>query len=248
MNLIFDILGQLGFDHPLHPVLVHLPIGLSAGAFFLLAGCLLGHRDRLRTSAWHVSILALIFTPLAIATGIMDWQRFYAGVWLREIQIKVVLAALLLVLLAAVVWRGRNETRPSPITALLLTLTLIDIGALGYFGGDLAWGSRTPEAPTALQSGQKIFAGNCSGCHPRGSNIIVPQLPLRTAPQLGDYEDFLAFLRDPKMPDGNPGRMPAFPPSVLSDQEVRALYDYLRFAFVESRRQETLPPSPGEMP
>ncbi len=241
MTFIYDWLAKIGYTHPLHPVFVHFPIGLTAGAFFLMLGFLLLKQSSLQLSSRHVALLALLFLPFAIVTGIMDWQRFYAGVWLPEIKIKLTLAITLFLLLALVIWLGLRKTSANGILLALLTLAVVNIGALGYFGGELVYGSRVPKAPVALQAGQRIFEGNCAGCHPRGGNIIVPQLPLRSAPQLNEFGTFLAFLRNPKMPDRTTGLMPAFPASKLSDQEVRQLYLYLRFAFVESRREEMMP-------
>ncbi len=241
MTLIYDWLAKIGYTHPLHPVFVHFPIGLTAGAFFLLLGFYLLKRSSLALSARHVAVLSMLFLPFAIITGIADWQRFYAGVWLPEIKIKVILAATLFILLTLVIWLGLRKRSANGLLSGLLALAVANIGALGYFGGELVYGSRVPKAPVALQAGQRIFESNCAGCHPRGGNIIVPQLPLRSAPQLKEFGTFLAFLRNPKMPDRTTGMMPEFPASKLSDQEVRQLYLYLRFAFVESRRGEMMP-------
>jgi mono/diheme cytochrome c family protein len=66
------------------------------------------------------------------------------------------------------------------------------------------------------------------GCHPHGANILKPNLPLRTAPQLAEFKSFEKFIRDPKMPDGSTGVMPAFVPAKISDQQARELYEYIQ--------------------
>jgi mono/diheme cytochrome c family protein len=107
---------------------------------------------------------------------------------------------------------------------------------LGFFGGQLVYHGFSPEAPEQFKSGRHIFESHCSGCHRRGENIIEPNLPLRNAPQLKNFNDFLKYIRDPHMPDGSPGPMPRFTVDKLSDQEAKQLYDYLYFAFLVQKR------------
>jgi mono/diheme cytochrome c family protein len=38
---------------------------------------------------------------------------------------------------------------------------------------------------------------------------------------------FVAFIRNPKMPDGSAGSMPAFPSAQISDREAESLYEYI---------------------
>jgi hypothetical protein len=75
--------------------------------------------------------------------------------------------------------------------------------------------------------GAEIFAEECSHCHARGGNLIYPNLPLRGAPQLSDFDTFLAYIRNPAMPDGSQGPMPAFPPDRISDDQARDLYQFV---------------------
>ena len=75
--------------------------------------------------------------------------------------------------------------------------------------------------------GAEIFRVDCSRCHARGGNLIYPNLPLRGAPQLADFSTFLAYIRDPAMPDGSRGPMPTFPPERISNDQAKDLYGYL---------------------
>ncbi|WNB75183.1 DUF2231 domain-containing protein [Methylomonas koyamae] len=113
----YDFLAALGYSHPLHPVLVHVPAGMSIGAlgFSILAA--LTKQAAFRATAYHVAVFALAFTLLAIPVGIFDWQRFYGGAWFFEIQIKAVLAALYLLLIASAAVIGRRclESRALPV-------------------------------------------------------------------------------------------------------------------------------------
>ena len=76
-------------------------------------------------------------------------------------------------------------------------------------------------------AGLKLFDNNCKSCHPKGGNIMAPDRPLRGSPKLADFETFLAFIRNPGMPDGPKGLMPAFSQTQISDSQARELYRYL---------------------
>jgi cytochrome c553 len=115
------------------------------------------------------------------------------------------------------------------VAGIGLTLYLVKAGAQmggGMMGGGMmgpgqsSQGSSLPEA--------QIFNANCGSCHPNGGNTIMPNLPLKGAPQLADYNTFLSYIRHPTMPNGSPGPMPAFPPERISDEQARNLYQYLK--------------------
>ncbi len=72
-----------------------------------------------------------------------------------------------------------------------------------------------------------VFNGNCASCHPKGGNIIQPNLPVLNSAKTVDINIFSAFIRAPKMPDGKPGAMPSFPTEKISDQEASELYKYV---------------------
>lgn len=76
-------------------------------------------------------------------------------------------------------------------------------------------------------AGQKIFSEICSGCHENGGNIVNISLPIKESLKLANYETFLSFIRDPRMPDGSTGAMPSFPDSRISNDETKKLYKYL---------------------
>jgi mono/diheme cytochrome c family protein len=110
------------------------------------------------------------------------------------------------------------------------------VTALGYFGGELAYGGRAPAkardsakltGATELEAGATLFNQTCSACHPNGGNSIKQNLPLKTAPQLVNFETFLAYIRSPKARDGSATIMPSFSPEKLTDQQAREIYQYI---------------------
>lgn len=242
INQVYRLLSAIGYTHPIHPPIVHMTIGLTAGALFLALGAYILRRRELRASARHAFVLAFIFVFPTILLGVFDWVHFYNAALIFPIKMKMILAATLLVLLTAGVMLGSEKRKLPTLTTGIYVLAFLCVVGLGYFGGNLVFGSgvaetsgNTGSAPAVpapavqsdLQAGASVFTANCSSCHNHGGNVVEASLPLRKAPQLGSLKSFADFVRDPKMPDGKPGAMPAFPASVIDDKTLKALYDYI---------------------
>jgi mono/diheme cytochrome c family protein len=73
-----------------------------------------------------------------------------------------------------------------------------------------------------------MFASNCQSCHDGGGNQVMPNRPLKEAKQLDSFEQFVAFVHNPRLPDGSQGPMPSFSAEVLNDAQARKLYAYIR--------------------
>jgi mono/diheme cytochrome c family protein len=227
IDMLYELLGKIGYIHPIHPPFTHGPIGAVIVAFCFGLGILLWRRQSFLQSAYHVVVIAFVLYFPTVLAGIMDWQHFYSGAWIFPIQMKIALATLLFILLTTTLIVGRLPgVRPS-VMVFLLILCLLNVLGLGYFGGQLVYEGRTPSVSAALLPGRDIFVNHCSGCHANGGNILYPNLPLRTAPQLLSVEAFIAFVRDPKLPNGSKGPMPNFTEHDLSDQQARELYEYI---------------------
>jgi uncharacterized membrane protein len=226
IDAFYAFLDRIGYMHPIHPAMVHMPIGLVVGATVFIVMAAFVRFNRFRVSAHHVLVLALIFWFPTVLFGIMDWQRYLGGAWLFAIKMKVALALLLLLLLVAGVILGYRQASLHilmPIYGLCFAVVVV----LGYYGGQLVYAGLAPGGPAIYSAGQKVFDNNCTGCHAHGGNVIDPNLPLALAPQLKRYEDFEQFLRDPRMPDGTIGAMPSFPASKIPAKQVQELYDYI---------------------
>ncbi len=79
MEALYLLLKSLGYPHPIHPPMTHVPIGMAVGAFvFILAARATGKTAFLAT-ARHCTALALIAAVPTILLGYMDWQHYYAG-------------------------------------------------------------------------------------------------------------------------------------------------------------------------
>ena len=62
MDFLYQLLQKMGFDHPLHPPLTHMPIGLVIGAFiFLLVAITLRRNSSLTKAAYYCIVFAFSF-------------------------------------------------------------------------------------------------------------------------------------------------------------------------------------------
>jgi uncharacterized membrane protein len=165
---IYQTLTKFSYTHPLHPTLTHLPIGMVMGAFCFVLVALIFRRTKLAQTARHCSVLALIAALPTAFLGILDWQHFYGGSLLFPIKMKLVLAGILIVfLILAVIFGFFGETF-SKFVISLYVLCLFSVIGLGYFGGELVYGTKAPavgvaEGPAA--EGAMVFKQNCSACH-----------------------------------------------------------------------------------
>ena len=153
----YQFLGQLGYIHPVHPALVHMPIGLVTGAFILRWAAHLFHKENLVRSARHCFMLGFLFWFPVVLFGFMDWQHFYGGVWLTPIMIKMVLASVLWVLFLLVLILNFRKERNSKLTLTLYSLGLLTAVLLGFFGAQLVYGGKSRWGVVNLSARRKII-------------------------------------------------------------------------------------------
>jgi mono/diheme cytochrome c family protein/uncharacterized membrane protein len=243
LRFLYGSLEALGYAEPVHPAVTHLPIGLIFGAFLFGALSLALRRQPMRDAARYCAVAAFVFLFINAAFGYLDWQHFFAGGWLQAIKIKLVLAGLLVILLAAALLTDRKTSYAGPRAVLLYALSLMAVIGLGYFGGTLVYEGRSVPAPRQFRAGERVFYGNCSGCHPYFGNIADHGAPLWGAPQLKDFSAFLDWIRNPRLDSGRPGIMPPFSASRVSNDQAKLLYDYA--AYTAARVVQTAQSEPG---
>jgi uncharacterized membrane protein len=217
----YQLLNQWGYTHPLHPALVHFPIGLIGGGLILGGIGTLFRREPLVRSARHCLILAFIFWFPVVLFGYMDWQHFYGGVWLTPIKIKVLLSIILFFLLLSGLLNEFRKGRNSHVALVIYILLIVTAAGLGFMGAQLVYGSKPPAPSKTRAVGEQVFIENCRSCHPNGGNTVDPQHPIVHSPRMNTLAVFTDWLRHPAP------TMPAFPENRLSSGQVQALYDYL---------------------
>lgn len=227
IELLYELLAKIGYHHPLHPALTHVPVGGVMVAFLLMFAGVLFKRQNWMRSAHHVAVVAWALVLPTVVMGVFDWQHYYAGIWFGIIKTKMLLAASLFTLLLITIVVARSLPARAVPTLILLSLCLLNVMGLGYFGGELVFADKTAKLPENSQLGQQVFLHNCVSCHVNGGNIIYPSLPLRTSPKLQSYQSFIAFVRQPTLRNGLPGPMPVFSENKLSEQDAQQLYHYI---------------------
>ena len=236
IEFFYKIVTTIGYTHPIHAPTTHIPVGMVIGAFIFAIVSWKFRKDNLARTAHHCITLALLALLPTVIVGIMDWQHYYAGAWLFPIKMKLPLAGLLLILLVFAVSVGYRATIISKQALIIYALCLLNVTALGYFGGELVYGGRasgklsdtnTLTTDANIQAGATLYNQTCSACHPNGGNTIKANLPLRSAPQLSDFNSFLTYIRSPKARDGSQTIMPSFPAEKLSDNKAREIYQYV---------------------
>ena len=138
IDFIYTTLASLGYTHPLHPAVVHIPMGMVLGGFFFKLFSLKWHH--LEKTAHHCFVLALLFIPIVALLGFMDWQHRMLGRWTNLIIAKFILAGILTTLLTLTVALPEKTTVSSRTMMLLYVLCLFTAMAIGFVGGQLVYG------------------------------------------------------------------------------------------------------------
>lgn len=224
INAFYGLLNGFGFSDPVHAALVHMPIGLVMGAVLFGWLALFPGRERFFLSARDCAALALLFWFPSVLFGFTDWQHFYSGVWMKPIGVKLILAGILLLLLAAALFLAfRRPGASGKVVPVLYTLCLVTVVLLGWFGARLVYDGKAGGQGAAgdYSLGEKLFAVHCKGCHPGGGNVMRPDRPLVGSDALKSPETFVALIRRPPAP------MPPFAPAAISDGDAKELYRYV---------------------
>jgi mono/diheme cytochrome c family protein len=232
IDFIYQTLANFGYTHPLHPTLTHLPIGMVMGAFLFALAAIVFNRTSLAQTARHCVILGLLAAIPTALLGIMDWLHLFGGTLLLPFKMKIILAVILISFLLLAVILGFFGERFQKMVFALYAACLITTIGLGYFGGEIVYGTKAPEGVELgdlAAQGAIIFQKNCSACHLADSTSkkIGPGLkglfkgdkfPISGRPTTED--NFRSLLKKPI------AKMPPF--GHLPDEEVDALAEYLK--------------------
>lgn len=136
---LYTLLASIGFTHPLHPMLTHIPMGMIIGMVIFSFLGVVAKNDTLMQTAFHCSVLALVAIVPVIGAGILDWLHLLQGAWNPYIIAKMIIAGILTVVLATAIIVKRKGATPGKMLLIYL-LCLACAGGLGYSGGELVYG------------------------------------------------------------------------------------------------------------
>jgi hypothetical protein len=138
IEFLYELLNRIGFTHPLHPAITHLPMGMAMGAFLFSVGSL--KYAELARTAHHCVILGLIFVLPTVFLGILDWQYFYQGDFTGPIIAKIILAIALTAFFIAAIKVGGGKPENPRLPIVLYALCLLAAIGLGFSGGEIQYG------------------------------------------------------------------------------------------------------------
>ncbi|MFH2061173.1 MAG: DUF2231 domain-containing protein [Pseudomonadota bacterium] len=139
-EIIFDFLSTIGFKHPLHPALTHIPMGMVMGAVTFRLVSLIPKFKFLARTGYHCVILGLLGIVPTVFAGVLDWQHTYGGQWEFLIILKMILAGALTLVLVIIALKDNPETPKFDNKTLLYLFTVLIAIGLGFSGGELQYG------------------------------------------------------------------------------------------------------------
>ena len=140
IDFIYQTLAKLGYSHPLHPAMTHIPMGMIIGGFLFAAGSVVMKKDDLAKAAYYCYTLALIFVLPTMMLGYMDWQYRLEAEWNRLILAKIILALVLTAMLVTSFFYGKNEQVDIKQKLIFYVICFGIAMGLGFIGGELQYG------------------------------------------------------------------------------------------------------------
>ena len=126
--------------HPIHPMLIVLPLGLFIGAVVFDGLYLWRGAATFATVAYWNIAAGILGGLLAAVFGLIDWVAIPAGTRAKRIGLLHGAANVVVVLIFAVVWWMRGSTPDATPTASLFLLEVVALAlgsVAGWLGGEL---------------------------------------------------------------------------------------------------------------
>ena len=130
---------MLGFHHPLHPIIVHIPMGMVVGSVAFSLADMKWPDKNYATTAYHCILFSLIAVIPVYIAGLLDWQQWFGGDTNQWIIIKMILGVLLTIMLFVTV-QQKKKGAPQKKLFVFYLVNLAICGGLGFSGGELLFG------------------------------------------------------------------------------------------------------------
>ena len=140
IDLAYQTLAKMGYSHPLHPAMTHIPMGMIIGGFLFAVGSAVMKKDDLAMAAHYCYTLALIFVLPTMMLGYMDWQYKFDGEWSRLILTKIILAVMLTIMLVITYFYGKNVKIDIKQKLIFYVICFGIALGIGFIGGELQYG------------------------------------------------------------------------------------------------------------
>jgi len=145
MEFVSKVIHAITVTHPLHSLMVHFPIALTAAALFFFLLALWRRNEALERAAFFNLALAAVSAIVAGITGYRDNIIRFGGA-APLVNVKIPLAATLLILTTAtslIRWKQRQALWTPKAVALYLAAFVISFAlaaTLGFIGGVILYG------------------------------------------------------------------------------------------------------------
>jgi uncharacterized membrane protein len=139
-EFIFMWLEKIGFTHPLHAPVTHIPMGMVMGGCLFALIAHFAKKPALFRTALHCYVVALIAVLPTMFIGYIDWQHFYRGEANPYVIAKICLGTLLFVICGVNVSLLRKDTSNKWAIVSVSAVSFGVAGLLGFFGGELQYG------------------------------------------------------------------------------------------------------------
>jgi uncharacterized membrane protein len=143
MEFLDRVITAITETHPIHPMLVHFPIGLTGAASFFILLALFNKKEFFEQAAFANIALATVATVAAGITGLYDNQVNYLGDAPNDgLKITLAIALFILTTVTAVArWRNPDlfhKSKPLYVSAYFLSFGLALV--LAFLGGVILYG------------------------------------------------------------------------------------------------------------
>ncbi|MFW6380356.1 MAG: DUF2231 domain-containing protein, partial [Halorhodospira sp.] len=146
VDFFYDFLASLGYTHPVHPIPVHVTIGLVAAALIFALVAMVPRYSKYAVTARHCVTLGFLVVFPTILLGLMDWLYYYGAAWTSTFIAKMTLGGVLAVLLGIAALLPRKLAYRSPALLATYLAAFLVVVALGYYGGELVHGGSAPSS------------------------------------------------------------------------------------------------------
>ncbi|OFZ19628.1 MAG: hypothetical protein A2X94_17455 [Bdellovibrionales bacterium GWB1_55_8] len=143
--LIKSILQGRFLGHPLHPIIVHLPVGLWVASFIMDIIHLASGAPGPAIASYYSILIGLVAVLLAAPTGLADFLSIPARTRPKRIAATHAIAnvGITVIYFVNFVWRmGPGGSAPTTVTTAQFIVSLVSVillSASGYLGGLLVY-------------------------------------------------------------------------------------------------------------
>lgn len=164
-RMLKDLLQGRFINHPLHPLFVHLPIGLWVGSVIFDIVFMAGHSPMLAAASFFCIMIGILGAIIALPTGLAEYFSISSNSVPKRLATTHMLLNIGIIAVYSINLLSRYKMLdgvPSVVTGgqfLLSLFSIMLLGVSGYLGGLLVFeygiGFRPSDSPEFGESGER---------------------------------------------------------------------------------------------